>query len=269
MPVNAEFKMGYRAYKTLMGQKSKVFTEELGSKVLIVPTAKKVIKKVGIKEEAANCVNTAEYLTEVYKMMKAKGYKIPKIHIDEYNLPREQNLSGYQMHNWNVYGPGRLEVSSPSLVIHENGHFLHNKNHPYNQGLYAMFNDFRSLFRPFLNKVEKKAIVADMNRAYQEGYFRHLELSNCIKKGYIDQKAVDAMLKEPGKILSKNALSNVNEFIGDYFMLAVQGFKFSPAVEKRYKAFHGPEIKELFTKDEIDKLVAFRKKLEQRLQVEV
>ena len=70
-------------------------------------------------------------------MMKEKGYKIPNLYIDEVQLPRKYNLSGLQAGNWNIFGPGRLEISSPSLVIHEVGHYLHNKNMAYIQALYA------------------------------------------------------------------------------------------------------------------------------------
>ena len=171
------------------------------------------------------------------------------------------------MGNYNIFGPGRLEVSSPSLVIHEEGHFLHKKNLKYNQGLYGLFNKIRGFFRPFLNKKEKSILIEDFKRAYSEGYFNDLNLDKCLAKGYINEKTLKALYEKPEALISRNAMSCPEEFIADYFSLAAQGFKFSPEVTKRYRAFHGPEIKDIITRKETEDLINFRKNLEKRVSI--
>ncbi len=197
-------------------------------------------------------------------MMKNKGYEIPNFCINEFELPRKRNLAGFQTGNWNIFGPGRLEVTSPNLVIHEAGHYLHKKNLPYNQILYSILNCFRGVLRPPLNKKEKKILTEDFKRAYQEGYFKNMEMDKCLEKGYIDKATLDKFYKTPEKFLVKNAFSTAEEFIAEYFTLAAQGFKFSPEITKRYQAFHGPKIKEIITKDDINNLIQYRKELEKR-----
>ena len=261
-PMN--FKTDYKLYKQLLKANSKRIGNTIDKKVTIVPTSKKLCRQNGIQQELNNSLNTADYIKTVYLMMKNKGYKLPNLYIDEAQLPRKYNLSGLQSGNWNIFGPGRLEVSSPSLVIHEVGHYLHNKNMAYNQALYSMFNTFRGIFRPHLNKNEKKILTEDFKRAYQGGYFNDLELNKCLEKGYIDKETLDKFYETPEKFLVKNAFTNVEEFIAEYFTLAAQGFKFSPEITKRYKAFHGPEIKEQITREDINNLVQYRKKLEKR-----
>ena len=129
----------YPKYKMLLSNSAKKISKELGTKVIIEPTSKKICQKVGLNKEVANCLNTADFLKMVYQKIKEKGYRIPKIFISEEQSPREYNIAGQQLGNWNIYGPGRLEVSEPSLIIHECAHFLHNKNMPWNQPLYAIF----------------------------------------------------------------------------------------------------------------------------------
>ena len=263
------FSKEYKLYKQLLKSYSKNITNDLGQKVTIVPTSKKICRKNGIADEAANSINTADFIKAVYMLLKAKGYRIPKLYIDESQLPRKYNMSGLQMGNWNIFGPGRLDVSSPSLVIHEEGHYLHNKNMKYNQTLYAMFNSFRSLFRPFLNKSEKNILKNDFKRAYNEGYFSDLQLDKCLSKGYIDKNTLDDFYNRPEYFLSKNAFSCVEEFIAEYFTLASRGFKFSPEITKRYNAFHGPEIKDIVTNKETNELMKFKNRLEQRTKIDV
>ena len=260
----SQFKIGYKTYKNLLKQTSTEISKNIGTKVEIIPTSKKICKTNGIEKEAANSINTASFLEKVYLLLKNKGYNLPKIYLDEEQLPRKYNIAGCQMGNFNIFGPARLDVSNPSLVIHEEGHFLHKKNMKYNQPLYAMFCAFRSLFRPFLNKKEKQILTNDFKRAYDEGYFRNLQMDKCVKKGYITKETSEKFKQTPEKFLVRNALTNVSEFIAEYFTLASQGFKFSPEIEKRYKAFHGPEIKELITKDEIDELMKYKNMLENR-----
>lgn len=257
-----QFKRNYSLYKELINIKSSEISQKLGNKVTIIPTSKKICKRNGLEQEIANSLNTANFLEKVYSMLKNKGYKIPGIYIDESLLPRKQNLAGMQTGNWNVFGPGRLDVSEPSLVIHEAGHFLHNKNMWYNQNLYSVFSSLRGLFRPILNKKEKEILTKDFKRAYEEGFFRNLQLDKCLKKGYVTPQILEKFNKAPEKLLVKNAFYNVDEFIAEYFTLASQGFKFSPEITKRYKAFHGPEIKEIITKKEIDDLMEYKNSIE-------
>lgn len=263
------FSKEYKLYKQLLKAYSKNISNDLGQKVTIVPTSKKICRKNGVSGEAANSINTADFLKSVYLLLKEKGYRIPKLYIDESQLPRKYNMSGLQIGNWNIFGPGRLDISSPSLVIHEEGHFLHNKNIKYNQTLYAMFNSFRSLFRPFLNKNEKNILKNDFKRAYNDGFFNDLQLDKCLKKDYIDKNILDDFYKRPEYYLSKNAFSCVEEFIAEYFTLASRGFKFSPEITKRYKAFYGPEIKDIITNKEANELMSLKNKLEQRTQIDV
>ena len=263
------FSKEYKLYKQLLNVYSKNISNDLGQKVTIVPTSKKICRKNGVSGEAANSINTADFLKSVYLLLKEKGYRIPKLYIDESQLPRKYNMSGLQIGNWNIFGPGRLDISSPSLVIHEEGHFLHNKNIKYNQTLYAMFNSFRSLFRPFLNKNEKNILKNDFKRAYNDGFFNDLQLDKCLKKDYIDKNILDDFYKRPEYYLSKNAFSCVEEFIAEYFTLASRGFKFSPEITKRYKAFYGPEIKDIITNKEANELMSLKNKLEQRTQIDV
>lgn len=262
-----DLKTAYPKYKNLLNISAKNIEKELNTRFIIEPTSKKICQKIGLNKEAANCINTADFLKVIYQKLKEKGYKIPNIFISESQSPRIYNLSGLQMGNWNIFGPGRLEVSEPSLAIHECGHFLHNKTMPWNQPLYSLVCSLRNIFRPFLNKKEKEILTNDFKRAYNEGYFRHMELNNCVKKGYINKEKLKEFNKKPETYLVKNAFTNVSEFIAEYFTLAAQGFKFSPEITKRYENFYGPEIKDIITKTEIDELVKIKKSLEQRVNI--
>ena len=259
----------YTKYKALMQNSAKKIGVELGTKVVFEPTSKKICKNIGITKEAANGLNTLEFLKAVYTKLKEKGYKIPNLYLNEEQLPRKYNTSGLQMGNWNVFGTGSLDVSNPSLVIHECGHFLHKKNMPWNQPFYSFICSIKNCFKPFLNKKEKEIFMKDIKRAYKEGFYKDLELKNCIKKGFINNKIAKEFHKTPEKFLAKNAFTNVSEFVAEYFALASQGFKFSPEITKKYKSFYGPEIKEIITRNEINELMKLKKTLEKRISVEV
>ncbi len=259
----------YSKYKTLVKISAKKIGEELGTDIIIEPTKKSICKKNGIQKEAANSINTIEFLKAVYLKIKEKGYDIPNIFLSEEQISRKNNLAGLQMGNWNIFGPAKLEVSNPEIVIHECGHFLHKKNIPYNQPLYSFFCSIKNLFIPFLNEKEKNIYTNDIKRAYKEGFFNNLELENCVKKGFITNKTVKKFHKTPEKFLTKNAFKNVSEFIAEYFALASQGFKFSPEITKKYEYFYGPEIKEIITRDEIKDLMKFKKSLEKRVSIEI
>lgn len=269
MASSVNIKTIYPKYINTIKSSAKKATAELGTRIFIEPTSEKICKKVGINNETANCINTIEFLKSTYELIKQKGYKIPKIYISEEQVPRTHKLTGLQAGDWNIFGPGKLDIFGLNVVLHECGHFLHNKSMPWNQPLYAMFCSIRSIFRPFLNKKERKILTEDYKRAYQEGYFKDLELTNCIKKGYISSKVADSFRKTPEKFLVKNAFFNVSEFIAEYFSLASQGFKFSPEITKRYQAFHGPEIKEIITQNDVKKLIKYKKTLEKRKKIEI
>ncbi len=258
-------KSEYKIYKTMLREKEKEISEKLGTSFSIVPTSKKICRKVGLSEEAANCMTTADFLGSVYKLLKEKGYRLPKIYISEYHLPRESNLAGFQQGNYNIFGPGRLDVSSPSIVLHEEGHYLHKKNVFWAQPLYAMFCRVRNIFRPFLNKKEAQILSQDIKRAYKQGFYEDLQVEKCLKKGYIDEATLNDFYKTPEKFIIKNMLTNESEFVADYFSLAIRGFEFSPEITKRYKYFHGPEIKEIVTPAECEKLMEYKNKLENRI----
>lgn len=266
---SVDIKNSYPKYIKLIKDSAKKITKELGTKVFIEPTSLKLCKSIGINNEAANGLNTIEFIKSVYSLLKNKGYQIPKILISEDQIPRNRNLAGIQLGNWNIFGPGNLATCGPSVFIHECGHFLHNKNMPWNQPLYSMFCSFRNIFRPFLNKNEKEILTNDYKRAYSEGYFKDLEIANCIKKGLINKETFKNFYKSPEKYLVKNAFFNVSEFIAEYFTLASKGFQFSPEINKRYKAFHGPEIKKIITSKEINDLLKLKKSLEKRSIVNI
>ena len=258
----------YTKYKTLMRISAKKIGEELGAKVVIEPTSRKICKTIGINREAANGLNMMEFLKAVYIKLKEKGYKIPNLFLSEDQLPRKYNTTGLQMGNWNIFGPGSLDVLNPSLVFHECGHFLHKKNMPWSQPVYSLFSSIRNIFKPFLNKKEKEIFLKDIKRAYNDGFFKDLEIENCVKKGFITNKTVREFHKTPEKFLAKNAFKNVSEFIAEYFALASQGFEFSPEIIKKYEYFYGPEVKEIITHDEIKDLMKFKKTLEKRVSIE-
>ena len=259
----------YKRYKTLMQNSANKIGEELGTKIIFEPTSKKICNDIGITREAANGLNTLEFLKAVYTKLKDKGYKIPNLFLSEDQLPREFNTSGLQMGNWNIFGTGSLDVSNPSLIIHECGHFLHKKNMPWNQPIYSLFSSIRNVFKPFLNQKEKEIFLKDIKRAYEEGFYKDLEIENCVKKGFIKNKTVKEFYKSPEKFLAKNAFKNVSEFVAEYFALASQGFKFSPMIIRKYESFYGPEIKEIITRDEVNELMNLKKTLEKRISVEV
>ena len=254
-------KTRYRVYKDYLRQTGQTMSKELGRKIEIAPTPKKICRQNGILKEVSNSISTARYLQTVYEQIKQKGYQIPKILIDEKQISRKSNLAGFQTGNWNVFGPGKLDLMTPSYVLHEEGHYLH-KQKLFNQPLYSLFSSVRNIFRPFLNKSEKNILTEDYMRAYNEGYFRHLPMKESLDRGYIKPETYEDFSVNPKKYLVRNALSSMDEFIAEYFSLAVQGFKFSPEITKRYKYFHGPEIQQTFSPNEIDKLVARRKDLE-------
>lgn len=259
----------YLKYKNLLKETGTKFGQELGESFEIIPTSKKLCRKVGLQQETANCINTAEYIKAIFKLLKEKGYEMPKVYIDESVISRKHNFVGLQQGDFVIFGPGQLPVLEPSAAIHEQGHFLHKKNMWYNDQLYAMFSSFRSVFRPILNRKEREILTSDFKRAYEQGYFRHLDWEANLKMGYCNEKSINKFRKAPEKNLVSYSLSNMQEFIAEYFMLASCGFKFSPEITKRYKAFHGPEIKKLITPEEIDKLVEYRRSLEKRLSVEI
>ena len=255
------FKTHYKIYKDFAKQSGRGMSKKLGRKIEITPTSKKICRQNGILNEVSNSISTARYLQTVYEQIKCKGYQIPKILIDEKQISRKSNLAGFQVGNWNVFGPGKLSLMAPSYVLHEEGHYLHKQN-LFSQPLYSIFSSIRNIFRPFLNKSEKNILAEDYMRAYNEGYFRHLPMKESLDKGYITPETYEDFSVSPQKYLVRNALSSMDEFIAEYFSLAVQGFKFSPDITKRYKHFHGPEIQQTFSPNEIDKLIEYRKRLE-------
>ena len=259
--------MSYSKYKTLMKSSAKKIGEALGTEVIIEPTPKIICKKIGINKEAANGLNTIKFLKAVYAKLKEKGYEIPNLFLSEEQLPRKYNTTGLQIGNWNIFGPGSLDVTNPSLVIHECAHFLHKKNMPWNQPFYALICSIKNCFQNFLNKKEKEIFIKDIKRAYNEGFYKDLELENCVKKGFINKNTIDEFQKTPEKFLAKNAFKNVSEFIAEYFTLASQGFKFSPEISKKYEAFYGPKIKEIITREEINDLVSLKKALEKNIDI--
>lgn len=107
-------------------------------------------------------------------------------------------------------------------------------------------------------------MIEDFKRAYNEGYFSDLNLDKCLSKGYIDEKTLKSFCNKPEYFISRNVMSCPEEFIADYFSLSAQGFKFSHEVTKRYKAFHGPDIKNIITRKERDDLINYRKNLEKK-----
>ena len=254
----------YTKYKALIKNSAEKVGAELGAKIVFEPTNKRICRNIGINREAANGLNTLEFLKAVYAKLKEKGYKIPNLFLSEEQLPRKNNTSGLQMGNWNIFGTGSLDVSNPSLVIHECGHFLHKKNMPWNQPFYSFICSIKKSFKPFLNKKEEEIYMKD-----DEGFYKDLEIENCVKKGFIKNKTVKEFYKAPEKFLAKNAFKNVSEFVAEYFVLASQGFKFSPRITRKYKSFYGPEVKEIITRDEINELMKLKKTLEKRISVEV
>lgn len=269
MVKSVSIEQAYSRYKSLMITSAKKVGEELGAQVVIEPVKKSLCKKIGVKREAANGLNTLDFLRAVYAKLKEKGYEIPNLYLSEEQLPRKYNISGLQIGNWNVFGLGSLDVSNPSLVIHECGHFLHKKNMPWNQPFYSLVCSIKNVFSPFLNKKEKEIYLKDIRRAYDQGFYKDLELENCVKKGFINERTIKDFHKTPEKFLAKNAFTNVSEFIAEYFVLASQGFEFSPEISKKYKDFYGPEIKDIITRKEIDELVKYKKQLENRISVHI
>ena len=107
----------YKRYKTLMQNSANKIGEELGTKIIFEPTSKIICKNIGITKEAANGLNTLEFLKAVYTKLKEKGYKIPNLFLSEDQLPREFNTSGLQMGNWNIFMSSRLDVSKQNIII--------------------------------------------------------------------------------------------------------------------------------------------------------
>ena len=269
MVKNINIETAYPKYIRMIKSSAKKTTAELGTRVFIEPTSKKICETTGLNRETANCINTIEYLKAIYSLLKQKGYNIPKIYISEEQIPRKNRLGGLQLGDWNIFGPGKLNIFGPSVAIHECAHFLHKKNMPWNQPFYSLFCSVRNIFRPFLNKKEKEILTNDYKRAYQEGYFKDLELNNSIKRGYLKKEKLKEFKKNPEKFLVKNAFFNVSEFIAEYFTLASRGFEFSPEITKRYEYFHGPKIKDIITTKEIDEIIKYRKTLEKREKIEL
>lgn len=265
--MSIEFNTAYRVYKNLLQNHQKIISKNLGQNVIIMPTSKKICKRNSISREAANSLNTAEYLEKIYYLLKQKGYNIPDICIDEFQLPRKLNTLSFQTGDWNVYGPGRLEIFSPYLIFHEEGHFLHTKNLKYGQSFFSVLHRIRNIFKPLFTKQEKCLLINDYKRAYEEGFFEWIEHEKYTK--YSDKKNFADFIKTPEKYLSKNALSSAEEFVADYFSLATCGFKFSAQIALKYKELHGPDIKTIITKNEINDLLQYRKNLEKRLSVDM
>lgn len=251
----------YIQYKNYLKQFERDFSNEISEiEFRLVPTIKKIVLKNGIEKETLETLIMAKYLLAFYKMIKSKGYKLPKrLVLMEETIPRDDGIAGIC---WSedemVFNPVNLKIFDPRVLIHELGHLL-DMNRITNAKL--IFYGIKDGKFKHLSQVETKILEADYKRAYQEGFFKYNPINYMVKSGFINNRIVKDFRKNAEKHYLPNSISSRTEFIADYFSLAAKGFKFSPEIQNKYIEYNGPEIKTIITNDDLDKLEKYKKQL--------
>lgn len=241
----------YSQYKRILKEHQAALSERLGTKVSVNPTAKKLVQANGVAKETLETLQTMEYITEYYRVLKLKGYTLPKsLNFDESFIPRGGEIAGLTFGKDVVFNPRCIHTIDPRVIVHENGHQLSN-NKWVDSTLFLRMMD-RVI--PHLNKKERAILEADYKRAYQEGCFKYNPLAGILREGMVTNRIVKQFRKAPEQAYLPNSLQDREEFIADYFNLAVRGFKFSPEITAKYRKYGGPEIKGIITPQEAAEL---------------
>ena len=272
---------GYTQYKQIIKSYQKTVNETSCTKIIIDPTCKKVAQKYGYSKETLETLQSIEFMEAFHKLLELKGYKRPyNLIFSESYLPYNSGVLGITVQNSIRYNPKCINVMDFRIPVHELGHSLTKQLNSYfkyilptarDNYLYRTGNSLKKL--PFIknyfkdwqlchfNKKEQQILRADIQRAWNEGYFKHNPVGECVKIGLYPNRIVRNFRKNPVDSYIPNSLFNRFEFIGDYFNLAAKGFKFSPEITAKYEKYGGPEIKEIITEADLKMLEQLKKNI--------
>lgn len=280
----------YKEYRSIIKDFQKNINTTSCTKIDIIKTYEETVAAHGFKRETLETLQTVEFMEKFQKMLISKGYKNPKeLVFFEYRLPSGSGLAGEAFNNSSmIYNPRCLKTIDFRVPIHEEGHLMHTK-----LGYFSFMHDvwqrdigklfhklglFKSKTFNHLNKQEQEILAKDLQRAWDEGYFQHnplaamreehLSLCKTDKERANLKKEINKLYREfrkdPVKFYMPNMLFNRLEFVADYFHLAARGFKFSPEITAKYLKWGGPEIKEIITKEDLNKLEELRKAISKK-----
>ena len=274
----------YNEYKKIIKDFKKNINTTSCAKVDIIKTYEEVAAAHGFKRETLETLQSVEFMEQFYRMLISKGYTKPKeLLFFEYRISSGSGLAGESFNGLIIFNPRCLKSLDFRVPIHEQGHLMHKKlgfwafNYDYYQQkigkLFHKLGLFKNKTFNHLNKTEQEILAKDLQRAWDEGYFKHnpvkgsrdealslcktdSEKAEC--KKYIN-RIYREFRKDPVKFYMPNMLFNRLEFVADYFHLAARGFKFSPEITAKYEKWGGPEIKEIITKEDLNELEELRK----------
>jgi hypothetical protein len=280
----------YKDYRRIMKDFSKNINTTSCTKVNIIKTYEEVAASHGFQRETLETLQSVEFMEQFQKMLISKGYTKPKeLVFFEYRLPSGSGLAGEAFNNsLMIYNPRCLRSIDFRVPIHEEGHLMHTKlgnfsfmHDTWQQDLGKFFHKlglFRNKTFNHLNKEEQEILAKDLQRAWDEGYFKHnplagmredrLSLCKTDKEREKLKKEINRLYrdfkKDPVKFYMPNMLFNRLEFVADYFHLAARGFKFSPQITAKYEKWGGPKIKEIITEEDLNKLEELRKAISKK-----
>ncbi len=251
----------YRQYKNIVKAQATAMSERLGGKIDMTPTSRKIVERTGIEKETLATLQTMEYVIEYFRALKSKGYTLPRqIYFSEELIPRRANVAGAAVGKNIAFNPQCIDTIDPRVLVHEEGHKLAN-NAWIDTTLFLRMMD-RVI--PHLNKKERAILEADYKRAYEEGFFKYNPLPAMVKEGMISNRTAKEFRQTPEKFYLPNSLLDRDEFVADYFNLAVRGFQFSPEIAAKYKKYGGPEIKGILTQEECAELEKMRRTIQKK-----
>lgn len=253
----------YKQYKTAIKQQAKRVTQDSGIKIRYENTAERIAAKHGFKQETLKTLQTMEFLAEFHKMLISKGYKKPySLDFVDRMLPKECGFVGQAIQDCIIYNPSCIDTLEFRVPIHETAHTMTKRLLGFSTLFKQIGTSIVDKIIPFMNKKEKEICQNDFKRAWDEGYCKHNPIKAKLKAGMIDNRSVKHWKKhEPWKQYFDYAMTTRFEFIAEYFALASRGFKFSPETDSVYKKLHGPEIKEIITEEDLQKLEKLKKQI--------
>lgn len=279
----------YGEYKKIITDYGKRINTTSCTKLNIIKTYEEVAAAHGFKRETLETLQSVEFMEQFQKMLISKGYKKPKkLLFCEYRLPSGSGLSGEAFNGLIIFNPRCLKNIDFRVPIHEQGHLMHKKlslsslyyDH-YQQQIGKLLHKiglFKGKTFNHFNKKEQEILAKDLQRAWNKGYFTHnpakgkideaLSLCKTDAEKVKTKKRLNRIYKDfkkdPVKYYMPNMLFNRAEFVADYFHLAARGFEFSPEIAAKYKKWGGPEIKEIITKEDLNKLEKLRKEISKK-----
>lgn len=281
----------YKQYRRIVKDWKKRINEQACSEIYIGKVPKSAVIANGCQKEALETLQTTEFLEAFHRFLGEKGYEVPKyLQFLENLIPRSCGVAGQTINKSIIYNPRCIKTLDFRIPIHETGHLerhsfplsfkMAKDNYTFLLGeklknIPFIKNLFKEHMLCHLSKKEQIALKEDYIRAYKEGYFRHNPLHQRTKEltesAKSPQKAkkirrknnqiIKDFRKHPEKYYMPNSQYNREEYIADYFNLAAQGFVFSHEPAARYIRYGGPQIGDVITAEELNKLEALKKQI--------